>query len=81
MMDVECKKQMALIFEQLRVLRESVNELLALETEKVRMLRGHQTVDTSESLNLSFSKLQEDIVSMEEVLASIAEATGDISKL
>lgn len=69
------------IFEQLRRLRRSVSELEASESYDVQALRGSQTPDTDEAMQLSFAKLQEQIAGMEETLATIAEATGEIPKL
>lgn len=73
--------QVSTLFEQLRLLRENVG-LLATRTEaQVPELRGEQTQDASEALHLSFAKLQDQIAAMEETLATIAEATGEIGKL
>lgn len=71
----------AAVFEHLRVLREKVTALAAVEENQVKSLEGHQTQDTQEAIHLSFEKLQDQIGSMEETLATIAEATGEISKL
>jgi hypothetical protein len=80
-MSLDSRKHFALIFDQLLVLRDSVDQLQKIEVARVHTLRGHQTVDVNEAVHLSFLKLQDDIAGMEEVLASIAEATGDIPKL
>lgn len=69
------------IFDQLRVLRETVNELEAVDESEVESLRGSQTVDVDGAVHLSFVKLQDQIAAMEETLATIAEATGEIPKL
>jgi hypothetical protein len=69
------------IFDQLRQLRQSVSELATSEQDNVRELRGAQTQDTDEAIQLSFAKLQDQIAGMEETLATIAEATGEIPKL
>lgn len=74
------KIRIAAIFDQLRVLRESVTELETVESE-VASLRGSQTMDIKGAVQLSFTKLQGQIAAMEETLASIAEATGEIPKL
>ncbi|MGI4840289.1 MAG: hypothetical protein ACRYF9_22025 [Janthinobacterium lividum] len=71
----------AAVFEQLRVLREKVTVLAAREESQVVTLEGQQTVDTKEAIHLSFVKLQDQIGRMEETLATIAEATGEIPKL
>ncbi|MBV4484620.1 hypothetical protein HU727_003355 [Pseudomonas sp. SWRI153] len=81
MMSAESQARIAAIFEQLLALRESVNSLQQMETETVGALRGHQTVDPCEAMNLVFRKLNDDIASMEEALATLAEATGDVPKL
>ncbi|WP_431033565.1 hypothetical protein [Pseudomonas yamanorum] len=78
---IDSKAQVAAILEQLFALRESVRELQSTEQRQAISLRGHQTVDEDEAVHLLFEKLQDDIASIEEALAVIAEATGDISKL
>lgn len=75
------KAQIAGIFEQLRVLRESIAELEDNETSQVSSLRGHQTVDVEGAVHLSFMTLQKAIAKIEETLAAMAEATGEIPKL
>ncbi|WP_350647223.1 hypothetical protein [Pseudomonas sp. HY13-MNA-CIBAN-0226] len=80
-MSIDSKTQISAIFDQLLALRESVGDLQEMEEQRVRSLRGHQTVDVDGSIHLLFLKLQEDIASIEEALASVAEATGDIPKL
>ncbi|MBN2978740.1 hypothetical protein BFW88_18700 [Pseudomonas fluorescens] len=79
-MSAESQTQIAAIFDQLLALRESVNRLQQTEAERVDSLRGHQTVDVDGAFLLIFQKLQGHIGSMEEALATIAEATGDIPK-
>jgi hypothetical protein len=81
MMNARRQAKIVAIFDQLLALRESVDILQYVENGSVESLRGHQTVDAPESLDLVFQKLHEDIASMEETLATIAEATGDVSKL
>ncbi|WP_312933908.1 hypothetical protein [Pseudomonas sp.] len=73
--------QLAAIFDQLLALRESVHALHVTEQDRAISLRGHQTVDDDEALDLAFAKLQDDIAGIEEGLATIAEAMGDIPKL
>lgn len=80
-MNARSQAQIAEILDQLLALRESVDILQHVESGSVESLRGHQTVDAPESLDLVFQKLHEDIASMEETLAMIAEATGDVPKL
>jgi hypothetical protein len=67
------------LFDQLQSLRNAV-EFLKKE-ERNHSLRGHQTVDSSEAIQLSFQKLQAAIKEMEDTLLMIAEATGEIGKL
>jgi len=80
-MNIASRAQIAVIFDQLRVLRESVQKLQDIEEKRTSSLRGQQTTDDGGAISLSFLKLQQDIVEIEEVLATIAEATGDIPKL
>ena len=80
-MDADSKAKVAQIFHQLLALRESVNELQEKELRRVIALRGQQTVDVDEAVHQSFADLQNHIAGMEEVLATIAEATGIIPKL
>lgn len=80
-MSEKSQAQIAAIFDQLLALRESVSELQETERRGVDALRGHQTMDVDGAFNLVFEKLQDNIASMEEALATIAEATGDIPKL
>lgn len=72
--------QIAAIFDQLLSVRESVNNLQQTENERAGSLRGHQTMDVDGAFLLVFQKLQDNIASMEEALATLAEATGDIPK-
>lgn len=80
-MSREIKIQIAAIFDQLVALRKSVTSLEKTEKEGVDSLRGHQTVDVEGAFRLVFQKLEDNIASMEESLAVLAEATGDIPKL
>lgn len=80
-MTTDSKNQTRQIFDQLRQLRQSVADLAASEQAEVRELRGGQTQDTDEAIRLSFAKLQDQIAGMEETLATLAEATGEIPKL
>jgi ABC-type phosphate transport system auxiliary subunit len=67
------------LFDQLHSLRNAVESLR--KEEQNHSLRGHQTVDSSESIQLSFQKLQAAIKEMEDTLLMIAEATGETGKL
>lgn len=75
------KSQLAQIFIQLQGLRESVRVLEQIEERTVHSLRGHQTVSANEAVHASFVNIQDSIANIEEVLATVAEATGDIAKL
>ncbi|ALE88865.1 hypothetical protein [Pseudomonas versuta] len=80
-MSKDSKSLVTTIFNQLRVLQETVMLLQAVDESEVNTLRGGQTVDVHGVLHMSFMKLQDQIAAMEETLATIAEATGAISKL
>jgi len=80
-MSHKSQAQIAAIFDQLMALRASVNDLQQTETERTGALEGHQTVDVEGALELVFHNLRDNIASMEDALATIAEATGDIPKL
>lgn len=80
-MSKDSKALVAGIFDQLRVMRETVTNLEAIEESEVNSLRGAQTTDVEGAVHLSFMKLQDQIAEMEETLATIAEATGEIPKL
>ncbi|NWC76192.1 hypothetical protein HX823_19120 [Pseudomonas sp. P7759] len=80
-MSKDSKTLLVGIFEHLRVLRATVAELESVAEIEVDALRGSQTVDVDDSIHLSFMKLQDQIGEMEETLATIAEATGEIPKL
>ncbi|KPY56024.1 Uncharacterized protein ALO94_01605 [Pseudomonas syringae pv. spinaceae] len=76
-MALASKIRIAAIFDQLRVLRESVTDRETIESE-VASLRGSQTMDVKGAVHLSFTNLQAQICAMKETPASIAEATGEI---
>jgi hypothetical protein len=80
-MSKDSKALVAGIFDQLRILRETVTDLEAVDGSEVTSIAGAQTVDVTEAVHLSFMKLQHQIAAMEETLATIAEATGEISKV
>jgi hypothetical protein len=80
-MSTDTKEQIAAIFDQLAVLRESVLSLQNTENERVDTLRGHQTMDVEGAFCRVFRKLEDNIASIEETMAVLAEATGDIPKL
>jgi hypothetical protein len=80
-MSSERKQKIGFITAQLISLRAAVESLSDLELPRVRELAGHQTTDASQSLELCFMKMDDSITDMEETLAAIAEATGEIEKL
>ena len=65
----------------LRSLRDAVNELEQIELAHVKHLAGDQTVDSQQSLSQCFANFQDSITDMENGLASVAEATGEVSEL
>ena len=65
----------------LRSLSKAVDELEQIELAQVAQLQGEQTVDSRQSLSQCFSIFQNSIADMENALASMAEATGEIGKL
>ncbi|EJF68228.1 hypothetical protein A462_28395 [Pseudomonas sp. Ag1] len=73
--------QIAIIFQQLGTIRTAVSALQLTEENHLATLRGRQTVDDDEALHMSFKRLADDITDMEEVLAGIGEAAGNIAKL
>lgn len=81
MKNSETHTQIQLIFAQVRALRDSVGDLQVMEEHRAQALRGQQTVDTDEAVDLSFRTLKDEIARIEEVLTTIAEAVGDIPKL
>lgn len=64
----------------LRSLRDAVNELEQIELAHVRHLTGDQTVDSQQSLSQCFANFQNSITDMENGLASMADATGEVSE-
>nr|WP_232915177.1 hypothetical protein [Pseudomonas viridiflava] len=62
-------------------LRDDIRSLERSELERVSHLRGHQTVDDLEALQQSFVKLDHAVLDIEQTLASLGEATGEIGKL
>jgi hypothetical protein len=80
-MSKDSKALVAAIFNQLQILRETVKLLEEVDQSEVDTLRGAQTVDVDGAVHMSFIKLQDQIAAIEETLAAIAEATGEISKL
>lgn len=79
-MSSDTREHVAAIFDQLLALRESVTALERAEQDRAGSLRGHQTVDVDGAFHLGFQKLQDEIASMEETLATLAEATGDVPR-
>jgi hypothetical protein len=80
-MSKDSEALVAAIFNQLQILRETVKLLEEVDQSEVDTLRGAQTVDVDGAVHMSFIKLQDQIAAIEETLAAIAEATGEISKL
>lgn len=80
-MSKDSKALVAAIFTQLKALQEAVMLLQAVDESEIETLRGGQTVDVHGAVHMSFLKLQDQIAAMEETLATIAEATGEIPKL
>jgi hypothetical protein len=62
-------------------LRSRIRDLERSELERVDRLRGHQTVDDREALGQSFARLETALLDIEETLATLGEATGEIGKL
>ena len=62
-------------------LRDDIRGLERSELERVAHLRGHQTVDDLGALQQSFVKLDHAVLDIEQTLASLGEATGEIGKL
>ncbi|RJX78998.1 hypothetical protein [Pseudomonas sp. LS-2] len=65
----------------LHSLRKAVDKLESIELAQVQHLQGEQTVDHQQSLSQCFTNLQRSISDMENTLVTLAEATGEISKL
>lgn len=66
---------MADVADQLVALKTAIRRLNELQTSDVQELTGHQTVDSRQSLLLSFERLESCVAEMEETLSSILEAT------
>jgi hypothetical protein len=64
----------------LRSLRDAVTELEQIELAHVKHLTGDQTVDSQQSISQCFANFQDSITDMENGLASMAEATGEVSE-
>lgn len=60
---------------QLKALRRTIRALAELRLSQTHELSGHQTVDSRQSLLLSFERLEACLSEMEETLATITEAT------
>lgn len=67
---------MADVAQQLIALRAAISNLKELQTSDAPELTGHQTLDSRQSLQLSFERLESCVDEMEETLASLAEATN-----
>lgn len=59
----------------LMALRRAIRAMSKLRLSQIHELSGHQTVDSRQSLLLSFERLEACISEMEETLATITEAT------
>jgi len=59
----------------LKALRRTIQALATLRLSHIHELSGHQTVDSRQSLLLSFERLEVCLSEMEETLATITEAT------
>jgi hypothetical protein len=75
------KEQFDTVWATLEKLRGAIHQLERSELERLDRLRGHQTVDDRESIEQSFVKLDHAVLEIEETLATIGEATGEIGKL
>ena len=71
--------QLETVFAQIRTLHRSIVTLE--EVAGYHSLRGHQTVDDDECIDISFESLHAAIRSMEQTLTLFAEAMGEIRKL
>lgn len=80
-MDTSSHEQFETAWTKLQLLRGSIRDLEHAELERVHRLRGSQTVDDLEAVQQSFAKLELAILDIEETLATIGEATGEIGKL
>ncbi|WP_341961849.1 hypothetical protein [Pseudomonas sp. RC10] len=59
----------------LKALRRTIRALAKLRLSQIHELSGHQTVDSRQSLLLSFERLEACLSEMEETLATLTEAT------
>ena len=75
------QEQFKAVWATLEQLRCGVRDLERSELERLERLRGHQTVDDREAIGQSFAKLGLALREIEETLATIGEATGEIGKL
>lgn len=80
-MDKSSHEQFQAVWTKLQSLRDSIRHLEHTELERVHRLRGSQTVDDMEAVQQSFAKLELAIADIEETLATLGEATGEIGKL
>lgn len=58
-------------------LRSAIQALAEHHTAEPHELSGHQTVESRQSLLLSFERLEACVEEMQEILATIVEATHD----
>ncbi|RRV10551.1 hypothetical protein EGJ27_02720 [Pseudomonas sp. v388] len=61
----------------LRGLRRAIQALAEHHTSEPHELSGHQTVESRQSLLLSFERLEACVDEMQEILVTIMEATRD----
>jgi hypothetical protein len=80
-MNHSSNEQFGTVWATLEKLRGEIRNLERSELERLDHLRGHQTVDDRESIQQSFIKLDQAVLEIEETLATIGEATGEIGKL
>lgn len=72
------REQLYRIAEELETLRESIHQLKAQEEAASGPLHGKQATVAHQSLERAFDDLRDSINHMEEVLAALAEATGEV---
>ncbi|MCF5706279.1 hypothetical protein GIV19_03130 [Pseudomonas syringae] len=80
-MEHESHERFDAVWVTLERLRADLQHLERTELERVAHLRGHQTVDDLEALQQSFVRLDQAVLDIEQTLASLGEATGEIGKL
>ena len=63
---------------ELETLRASIHQLKAEEDASSELLPGNNTVNRRHALEHAFEDLRDSVNHIEEVLAALAEATGDV---